>query len=156
MAATAAVAAGACGRAALTHLGGEPFSPVGSLVQIGDGWVAVDSCTAGVHALVEVEVPEDEPGYVLELLSGLQLALDSGEVHRASHIELAGPFCWPDTHDVEQPRLEGIPKGAPGGVACRGVYLVKAQFDLTRLPTDGERFLVIHGGKQTTVAWERR
>ncbi len=46
----------ACGPPKLFHFDGQPFALHRPIQMLSDGWLAVDSCARGRHALLEIEV----------------------------------------------------------------------------------------------------
>lgn len=149
-----AAAVAGCGPARLAHLDGRAFAPVGPLVELGNGWVAVDSCSVGLHALVELEIPVEQRDEVDRLLQEIGIALEAGPVWRPRRVQVTGPLCWPAVADrAPNPRTE-TNATAPSTV-CRYVYIVRAEFDLPHLPKDGETVTVVHQNRTVTVRWTR-
>lgn len=151
----AAAFASGCGPATLAHLDGTDFAPLGHVTELGKGWVAVDSCSAGIHALVELEITSAERTRIQDMLTALGLALDGGRVRRPHRVRVSGPFCWPAgrPQDHEQATLGGRRGGAVLRPECSDIYVVRAQFELRRLPRAGEAVAVVHGLRRVNIRW---
>ena len=87
----------ACGPTRLLHLDGEPFVPRLPLVQLDGGWLAVDSCAKGIHALLELEVEAGEQTPVSGMPAAARLRYDAAGLrlaHRPRYARVDGPLCW--------------------------------------------------------------
>ena len=136
----------------LAHFDGRAFAPVRQ-IQVGQGWLAVDSCELGVHALVELEINADQRSRIPNLVDEIGLALDDRRIRRPTNVQISGPFCWPNP-DGRLPSPEAGPPGVTAGTnrgACTPTYLVRAEFNLTRLPTPGSRVVLLEGGRRLAL-----
>ena len=77
------------------HLDGHPFITLTPITTFEGGWIAVDSCSLGVHALVELEIEAPEPRLRPASLDELSLRLGSSGAVRPRDLQIDGPLCWP-------------------------------------------------------------
>ena len=151
----AAASASGCGIPTFAHLDGSDFAPVGQVAEVGTGWVAVDSCSAGVHALVELEITERERTRIQDMLTELGLALAGERVQRPHRVRISGPFCWPAGPRRDQEAGIGDLRvaGTLMKPECADVYVVRAEFELRRVPRSGEAVAVVQGLRWVNVKW---
>lgn len=116
----------ACGHARLVHIDGTPFLENSARIPIENGWIALDSCATGTHALLVMDV---------EAVSAFPIV--PRWVHREAlgtlrDVRLEGPWCWMDYagfYDTygDMPRL-GDPRLTHGTERC--LYRVRAEYTL--------------------------
>ena len=136
----------ACGPTRLLHLDGEPFVPRLPLVHLDGGWLAVDSCAKGIHALLELEVEAGGQTPVSGMLAAARLRYDAAGLRlaqRPRYARVDGPLCW-----NEGPRRF---KEQDVWETRHCVYLLRAQFVLDRLPAPGDRVHLDYSGKPVAV-----
>lgn len=149
-----AVSVTACGRPALRHLDGHALAPDFRFAAVERGWIAVDSCAAGLHAVVELEVDSAQTAGVDEMLLGIGRALQAVG-WRPVAVTLDGPICSLALRPPsERPRPAGAGMPAVHDRACAPVYLVRAQYRLRRLPGSGEQVTVRHLDRRIVVQWD--
>jgi hypothetical protein len=155
----AALAVTACGAPTLSHFGGYPFEPVGEFVQLDRGWIAVDSCAGGVHALVELDLEASSTGRMPRSALDLALWPRSGRLSLPTHLVLEGPFCWPGEDQplaLESRHVSADEAGYRPGQdpECKYFYVVRAEFSLPRMPPQGEYFSLALGQQRIALRWE--
>jgi hypothetical protein len=141
----------ACGPPKLFHFDGRPFALRRPIEMLSDGWLAVDSCARGRHALLEIEIDTIDvkaPG------SRQQFALWIGteQVGWVREVVVDGPVClhigpervsrMDETWDKDRVLVEE-----------RCVYVVRAEFDLDRLPAPGDTVFVSDGRRILRTLW---
>ncbi len=134
----------ACGPTRLLHLDGEPFVPRLPLVQLDGGWLAVDSCAKGIHALLELEVEAGEQAPVSGMPVAARLRYDAAGLrlaHRPRYARVDGPLCWNEGPFQKQDVWE----------TRHCVYLLRAQFVLDRLPAPGDLVHLDYSGEPVAV-----
>ena len=141
----------ACGPLKLSHFDGRPFALHRPIQMLSDGWLAVDSCARGRHALLEIEVDTID---VKARGNRQQFALWIGteQVGRVREVVVDGPVCRhigregvSEMHQTSDP--------ARFWVAERCVYIVRAEFDLDRLPAPGDTVFVSDGRRILRTVW---
>ena len=141
----------ACGPPRLFHFDGRPFALHGPIEMLSDGWLAVDSCARGRHALLEFEIDSID---VDELLNRQQLALWIGAEQEGWGREVVvdglvcrsiGPERVSEMHQAWDPEWSLVEE--------RCVYIVRAEFDLHRLPASGDTVFVSDGRRILRTVW---
>ena len=141
----------ACGPPRLFHFDGRPFAVHGQIEMLTDGWLAVDSCTRGRHALLEFEIDTID---VRAFGNRQQLALWIGTEQEGwmREVVVDGLVCRPiGPEPVSEMRQTWDP--ARSLVEERCVYIVRAEFDLHRLPTPGDTVFVSDGRRILRTVW---
>jgi len=141
----------------LQPLDGSALHPIGQLQAIENGWVAFDSCASGIHAQVEMRVEAAVRHVQPPDLERIALRWSSSDRWRTGQVRVEGPFCnWQgpvraQEHRTVQmdDRLDIVDYGADQ----RCLYVVRAQFDLDRLPALGDSVTVAYGQHLTYLAW---
>lgn len=155
---TAAVLAAltlACGASALRHVNGRDLAPALRFAAIERGWIAIDSCPGGIHAVVELEVDSVALRDVPSTLAGFGRALGARS-DLAPAMTVEGPWC----RYARVPRATRSPERerppVTEGRICTAVYVVRAQYALGRFPAAGERLTLIQRDRPMVVRWEAR
>ncbi len=147
----------ACGPTRLLHLDGEPFVPRLPLVHLDGGWLAVDSCAKGIHALLELEVEAGEQAPVSGMPAAARLRYDAAGLrlaHRPRYARVDGPLCWnegPRRFQEQGVWTGAFPRHAAGWETRHCVYLLRAQFVLDRLPAPGDLVHLDYSGEPVAV-----
>jgi hypothetical protein len=141
----------------LQHLDGSALHPIGQPQPLEDGWVAFDSCASGLHALVELQLETEDYAMQPPDLERVALRLASSDRWRPGQVRVEGPFCtWSESGRAQEPRmvrLEDQVNRVGYGSEQRCLYVVRAQFDLERLPGPGDSVVVVHGLHLMHLAW---
>ena len=140
-----AVGLGACAPR-FQHLDGSRFRPIAPPQAFDHGWVVLDSCADGPHALVEIELETDDRGLRPRQLDGVAFRLASDDLWPPARMRVDGPFCTPSR--APEPRT--IRTDDDGNHLIYRLrqpctYVVRAQFTLDRLPRPGTLLTVVHG-----------
>ena len=140
-----------CGVPVLSHLDGRPFATKGQLTTLNGGWAALDQCEIGVHILVEFEVPEVSGLSQVVPLDDLLLRMGN-EFVAPTGLLVDGPFCaQPLSANARGTRLgfenhrpfEPTRRAVVGDDACETAYLVRAEFELSRMPQVGDHLSIV-------------
>lgn len=152
--------AAACAPPTLVHHDGHPLAVGAEPIAIDGGWIGFDECESGFHALVELQLTADPDGGRPADLARLSLTVGRGEATRPSSVSVAGPFC---------PALEGERRATTygsyavdrqnlfwmtGNPIGRCMYMIRAQFDLSAIPAEGEQAQLVTGVR--TILLTRR
>jgi len=139
------------------HLDGTALHPIAPPQALDNGWVVIDSCASGIHALVERQI-EAEVRYVQPPdLERIALRWSSSDRWRTGQVHVEGPFCtWSGPVRLQDPRMVQVDHQVNrlsygGEQPC--MYVVQVQFDLDRLPTPGDSVVVVHGQHLMQLAW---
>jgi hypothetical protein len=137
------------------HLDGSPFKSLGPLVAFDDGWVVVDSGAGGMHALVEIQVEAPDSGMASLRLGQMGFRLAPSDDWSPGRSRVEGPFCPRNGPDA--PAQTQVASGQVNHVRyatwARCSYVVRAQFNLDRLPTPGDSVTVVYGGRAVRLRW---
>jgi len=139
------------------HLDGTALHPIAPPLAIDKGWLVVDSSARGVQALVELQLEtEDLDVHPLDL-ERISLRFSSSDRWQSGRVRVEGPICaWSGSGRLQEPRT-GSPDHEVNRVQYGGeqrcMYIVRAQFDLDRLPTPGDSVVVSYGQHLTHLAW---
>ena len=82
----------ACSQTVLVHSDGRPFHVQEPIQTFDGGWIAVDSCASGYHALLEIET-EAEPSFPLMPFLLAPIGFCIGVLSRERGRVLALSFC---------------------------------------------------------------
>ena len=82
-----------CSTPLLYHLDGRPLVSGASVLMLSEGWIAVDSCELGRHALVEFQVDSVDWQFRSHSLGSMMLRVGGGVGSRATHFTTDGPVC---------------------------------------------------------------
>lgn len=122
------VGVSACSQTVLVHRDGRPFLLQEPIQTFDGGWVAVDSCASGYHALLEIET-EAEPSFPL-----MPLMLSSGRLGVLQDVSVTGPLCWDTEPSWRSYRGSSRPSfNLSEAEQC--IYLLRAEYTLTNIPT---------------------
>ncbi len=141
------------------HLDGQPFTPIAPALSLGNGWLAIDSCELGPHAVVEIQLETTEPRLRVPEMETLALRVGTRRGWQAGRVRVEEPLCW---KRARERRWEGDADRSP--VRRESVSSMKephclnvvhAQFDLDRLPVPGDSIAVLHGKRFVHVVWKR-
>jgi hypothetical protein len=141
----------------LVHLDGQPLTPIAPPLSLGNGWLAIDSCELGRHAVVEIQFETSEPRVRASDSEALTLRIGIRQGWKVGRVRVEDPVCWERTPNWARDRVRD--PWRDGGASFRSVveprcvYVVHAQFDLDRLPTSGDSIAVLHGKRFVRVAW---
>ncbi|MFQ6114602.1 MAG: hypothetical protein ACE5NG_11050 [bacterium] len=143
----------------LYHFDGRPFIPYVPIMGIENGWVTVDSCALGFHALVELEVEARKRVHVQTWLKDLAFGFDSARFQKPKHVRIKGPFSRPrefkrSIEDLEYRVGQEVhsPWG-PHNEEYKQVYVVRAEFTLNRLPRAGDLLVIVYRGRKIGLKW---
>ena len=117
----------ACSQTVLVHSDGRPFHVREPIQTFDGGWIAVDSCASGYHALLEIET-EAEPSFPL-----MPFLLASGLLGVLQDVSVTGPLCW-DEGASRRPYRGSSRPFFNLSEAERCVYLLRAEYTLTNPP----------------------
>ena len=141
----------ACDPPRLFHFDGRPFALHGPIEMLSDGWLAVDSCARGRHALLEFEIDTADVK-VSENRQRWTLWIGAEQEGWGREVVIDGPVCRPigpervsEIHQTWDP--------ARSLVEERCVYIVRAEFDLHRLPAPGDTVFVSDGRRMLRTVW---
>jgi len=135
------------------HLDESPFTPLGPAVDFEDGWLVVDSGNEGMHALVEMQVAAPPPGAEPRGLGQVALRLGPGDRWTSGRSRVEGPWCGlngPGARGSESPMPNERANRMP---VLRCFYVVRAEFDLGRLPVAGDSLTVAAAGRTVRLTW---
>ena len=139
------------------HLDGTSLTPIGTPLSLENGWIVFDSCTGGLHALIEIQVEVDDPRLRPLDLEQVAFRYTSSYRWRTGQVRVDGPFCPRDRSNRlvrAQAEFQATHANRVAyGTAPRCTYNVLAQFDLDRLPEAGDSVLALHGDRLMQVAW---
>lgn len=149
----------ACGSPRLLHLDGTPFLSRLPLAHLDGGWLAVDSCAAGVHALLALDMEVTGRASVREMAFPIQLRHDAGSlppVRYPAQVLVDGPLCEAEKSGYASRMYDpvGLPRWymeAQDGPPC--VYRVWAQFRLRYMPAAGDSAALRYGGRDIPVSF---
>lgn len=116
----------ACSYGKLVHSDGEPFLEQGSRIPLENGWIALDSCSTGTHALVELN---------LEAISAIPITpkwLNTHALGTLRDFQIDGPWCRTEYSDLDIYDPDVPPsywKTVQEGEE-RCIYRVRAEFTL--------------------------
>lgn len=146
-----------CGPSGMAHLDGHPFAPVRE-IRLRGGWVAVDSCTVGIHAMVELELPASERPRIDHVLADIGAALDRYRVRHPREVQISGPYCWPQGPGVvgRPERRDADPTLVSHDRPCTPTLLVRAEYDLFKVPQAGTPITVTQDNRRITLKWIQR
>ncbi len=141
----------ACGPPKLFDFDGQPFALHQPIEMLSDGWLAVDSCARGRHALLEIEVDTID----VKALGNRQpfaLWIGTEQVGWVHEVVVDGPVC---RHIGPKRGSEMYQTSDPARfwVAERCVYIVRAEYDLDRLPAPGDIVFVSDGRRILRTVW---
>ena len=117
----------ACGHTKLTHFDGTPFTETGPRLALDNGWVAVDSCATGHHAVMVMEV--EAAGF----FPIVPRWVHAGALGTMRDFRIDGPWCRQEYdnfygEDYEEPL--GMQKYGRSHGEEHCVYLVRAEYTL--------------------------
>lgn len=141
----------------LQHLDGSALHPIGQLQALDNGWVVIDSCASGIHALVEMQIEAAVRHVQPPDLERMALRWSSSDRWHRGQVHVEGPFCtWDGPARVQEPQMVQLDNqvnrlGYGSVQVCS--YVVQAQFDLDRLPALGDSVTVAYGQRLTYLAW---
>lgn len=142
-----------CGTTKMFHFDRSPFIPYMPIVLFNNGWIAADSCSNGVHALVEFEVPIDEVNPGFGKYEKVGLWLESRFPHKAEHVRIAGPLPRQilnyQSYDISRlMNRTGPPEEE------YWVYVIQAQFNLGLLPKHGDAIYLLYESRLISFLWK--
>ena len=144
-----------CGAPVLHHMDGRDLGPDFRIAAIERGWIAVDSCSGGLHAVVELEVDSLNMDRVPQTLTGIGRTLRAWGPE-PQQVSITGPYCAA-TPAGERMAMGGLGPGSGGAARpsyCTPTYVVHAQYLLRSLPRDDRQVVLHHLGRRIAVTWE--
>ena len=141
----------ACGPPKLFHFDGRPFALHQPIEMLSDGWLAVDSCAGGRHALLQIEIDTIDvkaPGNLQQVV----LWIGTEQEGWVREVVVDGPVC----RHIGPERVSGMHETwdpARFWIEERCVYVVRAEFDLDRLPAPGDTVFVSDGRRILRTVW---
>jgi hypothetical protein len=136
------------------HLDGSPFIPLGPPVQLADGWIVVDSCATGVHALVDLQTEALPSGGSTMRFERVAFRLVRSASWSPSEVRVDGPFC--SRNGPPPPAQAGgtrpiVQVNRAGRPPCS--FVVRAQFTLDRRPASGDSVTLVEEGRAVELVW---
>lgn len=139
----------ACAGPALRHLDNRPFLLAEDPIAFPGGWIAVDACAEGTHALVELEI--EALGEETQQELGFGIVVASGLAWGPNAFAVDGPVCRPR---VTRPQGSELPPDDPHNEYC--AYILRGQFELAKLPAAGDTVYIRRRGALTPLIWPHR
>ncbi len=139
------------------HLDGTSLTPIRAPLSLENGWLVFDSCAAGIHALIEIQVAANASHVRPPDLEQVAFRYVSASRWRMGRVRVDGPFCqWERSDGPASTRaaLQHAPLDRTAyGMQPLCTYVVLAQFDLDRLPKPGDSLETLHGERVMRIAW---
>lgn len=147
-----------CNSSRVTHFDHREFKPLFEVEFPDTAWLAVDSCSTGIHAIVALELDADQKiqqggnRLYLRPSDALALTLTHGDEApvSATYGRLEGPVCLPvsELYGARQ-----IPVLVDPTTAC--VYVYHAEFELASVPKKNQDLILHYGAQKVTLALRR-
>ena len=115
--------------------------------------MAVDVCSKGVHAIVEIEQEIPQGRRAPPHINPISLLFQSRGSERRTSLDVSGPVCRAAgflMRPSDRRRVEEAMAGAP---AERCFYFIHAEFELSRLPARGDTLTVLYGSQRIRLPW---
>lgn len=131
----------ACGPTALIHVDGEPFLEHEPRIALPNGWIAIDSCATGAHALMVVEVD------AVHSLPVVPRWVHSHELGTLRDFRIEGPWCRTDyemfyaDEDDDHPWTRKF-SNTHGKEHC--VYRLRAEYTMPQPTLTSDSLFIAH------------
>ncbi len=122
----------ACGHAQLVHVDGTPFHEQQPRIALDHGWIAVDSCATGHHAVLHLEVEGVRPFPLVPRW------INTPRLGTMRDFSIDGPWCrteYQGFFEEEYDEPPGLWKNDGFGMQQHCVYQIRAEYTLAEAPT---------------------